>query len=78
MSCSLPIACSNLPIFKEITNNNAIYFNPNKIQDIKKKTIHLINNHKLRAKIAKKNFYIAKNFSWENCTKETINILKNV
>lgn len=44
MNMGAPVACSNIPVFKEVAAEAAVYFNQNDITDIQNKVISLLKN----------------------------------
>ncbi|MEO0088401.1 MAG: glycosyltransferase family 1 protein [candidate division WOR-3 bacterium] len=78
MSCGCPVLCSDIPVLKERCGEAAIYFNPYLPEDIAQKIILLFENQNLREELVKKGYERAKNFKWENTTKETIKLLKKL
>lgn len=69
LSLNKPIICSDIPVFKEILKNNAIYFDPRKPQDI---CIKILEFHKSINKIKSK-FDTNKIFSNFECLSKSIN-----
>ena len=70
------VLSSDIPSFKEICGDAAIYFDPYDITDMAKKmidTYHSNDSNHYRDKI-KKGFNRAKMFSWEKMAKETLKI----
>jgi len=78
MSFGCPLACSDIGIFKEIYTDVPRYFNPEKIEDIQKALIWMINlsdKKRQQLKILAENR--SKFFSWEKCAKKTIRIYES-
>tara|TARA_Y100001970_G_scaffold266797_1_gene355954 strand:- start:270 stop:1370 length:1101 start_codon:yes stop_codon:yes gene_type:complete len=73
---SLPLICSNIKIFREITGNNTLFFNPANEEDLAKKIKEMIHNRFVRKKkiIGFYNF-VNKKYSWKKVAKETINFV---
>lgn len=75
---NLPVACSDIPVFREIFDNFPVYFNHKNPDDISKKIIELINNSKKydeKINIAKN---IKQNYTWEKAAAETIDVYKEI
>ena len=53
-SYSLPIICSNIPVFKEIGNNSVSYFKKGDFISLSKKIQNLINSEDLRKEFSQK------------------------
>ena len=78
MASGIPIACSNIGPMSEIFGDKGAYFNPLKVNSIKKTLLHLINNKFLRKKIADYAYERSKKYNWEKCTDNTVQYLKNI
>ena len=73
---SLPLICSNIKIFREITGNNTLLFNPTNEEDLAKKIKEIIENRILRKKKIKRFYnFVNKKYSWKKVAKETINFV---
>lgn len=66
------VLLSDIDVFKEtVGNENALFCNPYSVEDISEKLIDLIQNENLRDRIIEKGYEKSKEFSWDNCAKET-------
>ncbi len=75
MSQKCPVIISNKSALKEINNNSALYFDPDKIDEIEyliSKTLKIKN---LRKKLIKKGLYHSRKFSWQTTLSKTQKIL---
>jgi len=78
MASKTLVACSNISIFKEIYENNVIYFNPFDFSSISKVLLQIVElDHKKRKLIIEKAYKQAQKFSWEKCTKETLKLYES-
>ena len=75
MSTGIPIACSNKSSLPEIIKNNAMYFDPENIDEITKAIIKIINNDVLRKKISRGSKIRSKYFNWKKSSRLTWEIL---
>jgi len=74
----VPLICSNIKIFKEITSKNVFVFNPNNEINLANAIKETINNHYLRqTKIKRYYNFINKNYSWRKVANETFNFVLN-
>ena len=73
-----PVACSNIPVFKEILGNSCFYFNPHNVRDINITLHKILNSPKYGKKLLKHKNKIKKKFTWSKCAFETIKIYKKV
>ncbi len=78
MACGCPIICSNASSMPEIAGDAAEYFNPSDENEMAQKIIKILQNSKLRNKLAKKGFERNKKFSWDKCAKETAEFYKKI
>lgn len=72
MASGIPVLCSNIPVFKEITNKASILFDPDNIEDITKAIDNIIEDNNLRDKLISKGPEQVKIFSWNKTSKETL------
>jgi len=78
MQNKCPVIVSDIPVFHEICQNTATYFNPLEMDDIKEKLQKvcfgdLSNDNKK----VEKGFEIASEFSWEKMAKETLKVYES-
>ena len=75
---SLPSVCSNIEIFKEITNKNVYFFNPHSEVNLAN-TIKKVINNKIERKRKIKEFhnFVIKNYSWKKVADQTFNFIQN-
>jgi len=74
MSLKCLVVCSDIPSFKEIASNCAIYFRPEDANDIKEtmKSVY-VNNEKFRKEKLDAAFKRAQKYSWKKAAEETLN-----
>jgi glycosyltransferase involved in cell wall biosynthesis len=78
MSLRCLVVCSDIPAFREIAANSAIYFNPEDANDIKEtmKSVYL-NNEKYKAEKLEPAFKRSQKYSWKKAAEETLNVYEN-
>ena len=76
MSYGCPTIVSQSSSLTEIGGNSSVYFDPKNTQDLLEKLTLLKENPELRNKLIEKGYQQIKKFSWENCGKMTLEILK--
>ena len=77
MACGVPVVISNVASLPEIAGEAGIYVNPLNIESIRKGLIKgLTMKSKEYNMIIKKGLKRARKFSWDNCAKETLSIIK--
>ena len=72
MASGLPVICSKIPVFREITENNVFFFNPDDIEDISKAIDRVIEDKELRKDLIEKSLKQVQKFSWQKCSQETL------
>ncbi len=77
LAMGMPIACSNIPSFKEIAQDAAIYFNPENVKSIEEAIERLATDEKKRRALSGKALARAKEFSWEKAASHTFEFLSN-
>ncbi len=71
-----PIACSNINVFKEVMANNVGYFNPDYPEDISKTMEDIIYSREKKELLMQKALSKCKEYSWDKCAKQTINVYR--
>ena len=77
-SRSLPVACSFTGALPEVAGEAGVYFDPLNVDDIKDKIEKLWKDKALREKLKKQGKQRLKEFSWEKCGKETLEVITGV
>lgn len=77
MSAGCPVALSDIPIFREINGEAAVYFNPDNPEDIARVISQVLMNRKLRQSLISKGYKQAKKYSWEKMVRETYKIYES-
>ena len=78
MSLRCLVVCSDIPSFREIASNSAIYFKSEDANDIKEtmKSVYL-NNEKYRQEKLEPAFKKSQQYSWEKAAVETLNVYES-
>ncbi len=72
MACECPAITANISSMKEIAENAAILINPNSVKDIKNAVEKILSNTTLRNELIKKGLKRAKEFTWKNTAKKSL------
>lgn len=72
MAVGLPVLASNIPVFKEVYQKAAQFFDPLDSEDIAQKIKDLLTNQILQKNLTRAGFELVKQFSWEKMAKETL------
>lgn len=78
MKAGIPLLASNIPVFNEVYDNAAIYFDPTDPDDIAEKMYLLISDTQFHQKMQRQSFERAQYFSWKKCAEETLQIYHSV
>jgi glycosyltransferase involved in cell wall biosynthesis len=73
----LPLLVSNTPVFNEIYDNTAIYFNPLDPEDIGEKMNLLVRDGQFYQQLQQKSFERSQLFDWNKAAEETLQIYSN-
>lgn len=74
----VPLAVSNLPVFNEIYEDAAIYFDPGSVEEISQCLKLLAFDEKFHGQVSRSALKRASFFSWEKCAKETLEVYKSL
>lgn len=72
MSVSTPVVCSDIPVFREIYANSALYFNPKNEKDVISKLQQIVSDKKLREDLMSKGREQVKRYSWSKMVRQTL------
>ncbi len=78
MSRGLPLAVSNIPVFNEIYESGAIYFDPNSPESIAECLKLLAQDRLYYMQLREKALKRSREFSWEKCAKETLKVYSDI
>ena len=78
MSLSCLVLAADIPAFKEVAGDNAIYFNPQDENDIYLKLKDILENvEKYKEEKIDKALKKSQQFSWEKAANQTLNIYES-
>ncbi len=75
-ACGCPVVCSDLPAFREILGDSALYFNPDDIDDACLKIRRILDDAPLREGLIEDGFTLARRFTWENSARRMLEIFQ--
>lgn len=78
MACGCPVIASNSSSLTEILGDAGILFNPYDVNELTKSICIVLNNIELKFNLRNKSLERAKNFSWNKCAMETLNVYNDV
>ena len=74
MRCKTPVICSDIPVFREITDNKAVFVKNEKSLSLA--MINFLENERLRTKFSLLGYRRSKFFSWDKTAKQTLKVYK--
>lgn len=78
MACGVPVICSNVACLPEVVADAGLLHTPDDVDGIAEDVVKVLENTQLRQQLIEKGNKRVKHFSWERCTRETIQIYKDV
>lgn len=78
MACGVPVVTSNVSSMKEIAAGYALLVDPNDVVQMTNQLKRALTDNSLRDNLINKGLKRAKDFSWEKCAKETVEVYKRV
>ncbi len=78
MASGVPVLCSDSSCFREINEENVLYFKENDLSDFTKKLFDIIMEKNLREELQEKGKKRAIFFDWEKCAGETIAVYEKI
>lgn len=76
MACGLPVAASSVASLPEVIGDAGVFFNPYDTTDIAVKIYEVIKDEGLKRGLIEKGFNRVRDFSWENVSRETIEMYR--
>lgn len=76
MSCGVPVVCSNVTSLPEVVGDAGLVADPNDVDAISAHILQSLQDDSWREVATARGLAQAKQFSWENCTTQTINAYK--
>jgi glycosyltransferase involved in cell wall biosynthesis len=78
MANGLPVLASDIPVFKEVYQKAALYFNPFDPEDISEKIKEFLLNPRLKDYLRSEGDKVVKLYSWEKMARETLDGYRSV
>ena len=78
MKCGTPTTVSDIPSLRESTGDNSLYFNPEIPDEISVNIQKLLEDQKLYDNLREKGLQFAKQYTWKNCAKKTLELYKSL
>ena len=78
MACGVPVVTSNVSSMPEVGGDAAIYFDPYNEEDMAEKIGKVLHDETLRKTMIAKGLEKVKEYSWEKCAAETLQVYREV
>lgn len=78
MACGAPVIASDTTSFPETAGDAAIFFNPNKIEEIKNAMLLILENPGLAKTLREHGFQRASQFTWDESARKTQSLLESL
>jgi glycosyltransferase involved in cell wall biosynthesis len=75
-ACGCPVACSDLAALREILGDNALYFNPDNLDDVCQKVARIIDDAALREGLIEQGLTLAGQYTWDNAARRILQIFQ--
>jgi len=75
MACGLPILCSNRSSMPETLKDNAMYFNPESIDETREKILFMLMNKGVLLELSRKGLNYVTSFTWKNTSERTFDFI---
>ena len=76
MACGAPVACADIPVFREVAGNCARYFDPHKPGSIAQVMEQIARDDAVRLDMAKRGPERAAGFSWDATAEKLLRVFK--
>ncbi len=78
LASGTPVAASRLASIPEVGGEAIEYFDPHRVADLVDKIGKVLLDHSRRLELRRRGLERAKEFSWEKCAKETLEVLESI
>ncbi|MFA5925366.1 MAG: glycosyltransferase family 1 protein [Parcubacteria group bacterium] len=78
IAAGTPIVCSDIPIFREISGDAALFCDPESSGEFTGNISKILSDQSLKEKLIKSGIESAKKFEWQNMAQKTLAIYKNI
>lgn len=78
MACGVPVVTSNVSSMPEVGGDSAVYFDPYNEEDMAEKIGRVLQDETLRKTMIAKGLEKVKEYSWEKCAAETLQVYREV
>jgi len=76
-SCGVPVICSNQASLPEVSQGNAVYFDPFDVDDLIQKINLFVSDQKLRSDLVENGYKLVGDFSWQKMAGKLFDVLND-
>ncbi len=76
MACGCPVICSDLPAIREVAGDHALYFKPDRVEQLRDQLEKIQRDDALRARLVAGGQDAARRFSWDRSARRMLDILE--
>ena len=77
MACGTPVACSDIPAFRETCGNTVTYFNPEDPESIAQALVTVVSDHIVRNRHRAAALERARDFKWDDVARKTLAVYQD-
>ena len=77
-NCGCPVIASNTSSLPEVLNDSALFFDPNKPDQLAEQIYKLLSDSELKQSLITKGFKNIERFSWQKCAEQTLDIYNSL
>lgn len=77
-SCGCPILLSDIPVFREVAEDGALYFSPHDEVELSQMIMDMINNENLRKQLVSRGTELVKKYDWTIAAKKTADLYRKL
>jgi len=78
MGCGAPVVCSDIPVLREVTQNGAVYCDPNDSEAMAATLRQVLDDTPLRQAVAERGLKRARYFTWDRAAERMLNLYAQV
>ncbi|HSV16507.1 MAG TPA: glycosyltransferase family 1 protein, partial [Tepidisphaeraceae bacterium] len=75
-ACGCPLICSDLPVLREILDDNALYFSPDSVDEACAQIRRVMDDPSLREGLIERGFDIAERYTWDRSATRMLQVFK--
>ena len=77
MACACPVVAGDIAPFREITDGAALLVPPDDVEKLAVALRNVVNSDELRHSLSEQGLIRSREFSWDRCARETLDVYHN-